>query len=66
MEKRRIKAGDKTLLFKRLGIAEDADINRIKKRFGIKGEAEEEDISGILETKTNIGRKRSRRKVIKE
>ena len=36
MEKRRIKAGDKTLLFQRLGIAEDEDIERLKKKFGIK------------------------------
>lgn len=65
MEKRRIKAGDKTLLFKRLGIAEDEDIDRIKKRFGLK-DVEEDDISGELQSKTNIGRKRSRYKLAKE
>ena len=65
LEKRRIKAGDKTLLFKRLGIADDEDIDRIKKKFGIK-EEENEEIASVLESKTNIGRKRSRRKVAKE
>ena len=66
LEKRRIKAGDKTLLFKRLGIAEDEDIDRIKKKFGIKGEDEEEEISSILDSKSNIGRKKSRYKLRKE
>ena len=66
LEKRRIKAGDKTLLFKRLGIAEDEDIDRIKKKFGIKADAEEENISSLLEGKSNIGRRRSRRKLARE
>ena len=35
-EKRRIKAGDKTLLFQRLGIADDQDIDKLKRRFGVK------------------------------
>jgi len=41
MEKRRIKAGDKTLLFQRLGIAEEADIDKIKRKFGIKSKLDE-------------------------
>lgn len=65
-EKRRIKAGDKTLLYQRLGIAEEQDIDRLKKRFGVEGKLEEQNIEEVLEGKTNIGRKRSRRKVLQE
>lgn len=36
LEKRRIKAGDKTVLFAKLGIAEEEDIDRLKRRFGVK------------------------------
>lgn len=65
-EKRRIKAGDKTLLYQRLGIAEEQDIDRLKKRFGVEGKLEEQNIEEVLEGKTNIGRRRSRRKVLQE
>ena len=34
-EKRRIKSGDKTLLFQRLGIADDQDIDKLKRKFGV-------------------------------
>ena len=40
-EKRRIKAGDKTILFQRLGIAEEEDIDRLKKKFGVKTKMDE-------------------------
>ena len=65
-EKRRIKAGDKTLLFSRLGIAEEKDIDALKKKFGVKSALDEQNIEEVLEGKTNIGRKRSRRKVAQE
>jgi len=65
-EKRRIKAGDKTVLFQRLGIAEEEDIDKLKRRFGVKSKADEENIDEVLENRTNIGRKRSRRKVANE
>lgn len=65
-EKRRIKAGDKTLLFQRLGIAEDEDIEKLKKRFGVKTKVDEQNIDEVLESKSNIGRRRSRRKLAQE
>ena len=40
-EKRRWKAGDKTVLFQKLGIADDNDLDKLKKRFKIKNEDEE-------------------------
>jgi hypothetical protein len=40
-EKRRLKAGDKTVLFQKLGIADDNDLDKLKKRFKIKNEDEE-------------------------
>lgn len=65
-EKRRIKAGDKTILYQRLGIAEEQDINRLKKRFGVEGKLAEENISEVLEGKSNIGKRKSRRKLLQE
>jgi len=66
MEKRRIKAGDKTVIFQRLGIAEEEDIDRLKRRFGVKSKQDEQNIDEILESATNLGKKRSRRKVANE
>ena len=65
-EKRRIKAGDKTILFQRLGIAEDQDINRLKKKFGIKSKLDEQNIEEILDERSNIGKRKSRRKILQE
>jgi len=65
-EKRRIKAGDKTILFQRLGIAEEEDIDKLKRRFGVKTKADEENIDEVLENASNLGRKKSRRKVANE
>lgn len=64
LEKRKIKAGDKTLLFHRLGIAEESDINKLKKRFGIQSSIDnEENINEIIDGKSNIGRRKSKRKL---
>ena len=62
-EKRRIKAGDKTILFQRLGIAEEEDIDKLKRRFGVKTKLDEENIDEVLETKSNVGRRKSKRKL---
>jgi hypothetical protein len=62
-ERRRIKGGDKTLLYTRLGIAEESDIDVLKKKFGVKNVLDESNIDELIDEKTNIGRKRSRRKV---
>ena len=62
-ERRRIKGGDKTLLYTRLGIAEESDIDVLKKKFGVKNVHDESNIDEMIDEKTNIGRKRSRRKV---
>lgn len=62
-EKRRIKAGDKTILFQRLGIAEEQDIDKLKRRFGVKTKLDEENIEEVLETKSNVGRRKSKRKL---
>lgn len=43
-EKRRIKGGDKTILYHRLGIADEGDINKLKKKFGVSGKLEEQNI----------------------
>jgi hypothetical protein len=40
-EKRRIKGGDKTILFSKLGIIEDSDIDKLKKKFGVKSKLDE-------------------------
>ena len=63
MEKRRIRGGDKTLLFSRLGIADESDIDKLKKKFGIKTQEEEENIEEVLETRSNVGRRKARRKL---
>ena len=63
-EKRRIKAGDKTILYQRLGIAEDQDINRLKKKFGVKSKLDEQNIEEILDERSNIGKRKSRRKIL--
>ena len=65
-EKRRIKAGDKTILFQRLGIAEEEDINRLKKKFGVKSKMDEQNIDEILDERSNIGKRKSRRKIMQE
>ena len=63
LEKRRIRGGDKTLLFSRLGIADESDIDKLKKKFGIKTQEEEENIEEVLETRSNVGRRKARRKL---
>jgi hypothetical protein len=60
LEKRRVKGGDKTVLYQKLGITEEEDITKLKRRFGIKTVLDEQNIEEILETRTKIGRKRSR------
>jgi len=65
-EKRRIKAGDKTVLFQKLGIAEEEDIEKLKRRFGLKNKGDEENIDEILDSKSNLGKKKSRRKLANE
>lgn len=61
-EKRKLKSGDKSVLFSKLGIASEADINRLKREFGISGEIEldHNNIDQVLEGATKLGRKRSR------
>ena len=54
------------MLFQRLGIADDSDIDRLKKRFGIKTKEDEENIDEVLESATNLGRKKSRYKLKNE
>lgn len=63
LEKRRIKAGDKTILFQRLGIAEESDIDKLKKRFGVKTGIDEQNIDEVLENASNIGRRKNKRKL---
>ena len=65
-EKRRIKAGDKTVLFQKLGIADEEDIDKLKRRFGVKSKQDEENLDEVLASKSNLGKKTSRRKIANE
>lgn len=59
-EKRAIKSGDKTLLYQRLGLLEDADIQQYQSKFGIKNEQmSSENLTEALADKTLLGKKRS-------
>lgn len=62
-EKRRIKGGDKTILYHKLGIAEEADIERLKKKFGGVSALDEQNLEEVLEGRSALGRKKSRRKL---
>lgn len=62
-EKKRVRSGDKTVLFQRLGIAEEEDIDKLKKKFGVKGKMDEENIDEVLSGVSLIGRKRYKRKI---
>jgi hypothetical protein len=48
-----------------LGIADDNDIEKLKKRFKVKNE-DEEEIEDHLLTQSNIGKKKSKRKLAQE
>jgi hypothetical protein len=50
-ERRRIKGGDKTLLYTRLGIAEESDIDVLKKKFGVKNVLDESNIDELIDEK---------------
>lgn len=65
-EKRRIKAGDKTVIFHKLGIIEEEDINKLKRKFGIKTKEDENNIDEILDSKSNVGRRKSKWKLQNE
>lgn len=65
-EKRRVKAGDQSILFSKLGIADDEDIERLKRRFGIKQFEDDDNIDELLEGKTMLGKKKTKRKLAKE
>ena len=67
-EKRKIKSGDKSILFSKLGIASEQDIDKLKSEFGIAKnvEIDVDNIDEILENTTKIGRKKSRFKLRNE
>ena len=62
IEKRKIKGGDKTLLYERLGLLEEKDLKQYYAKYGIKQEniddqaALEEELAG----RTKLGRRKSK------
>lgn len=59
-EKQAIKSGDKTVLYEKLGLLEERDLESYYAKFGIKKGAvsNEADLAEELVGKSNIGRKR--------
>ena len=49
-----------------MGIAEEEDIDRLKKKFGVKSKLDEQNIEEILDERSNLGKRKSRRKLRQE
>lgn len=62
MEKRQLKAGDKTVLYEKLGILDESDLKVYQKKFGVKADQmdDEEALSATLADKTIIGKKKGK------
>ena len=59
-EKQAIKSGDRSILYERLGLLEEKDLNSYYSKFGIRKEevADENQLAEELMGKSNIGKKR--------
>ena len=53
-------------MFQKLGIADEEDIDKLKRRFGVKSKQDEQNIDEVLASKSNLGKKTSRRKIANE
>lgn len=51
IEKRKLYSGDKTILYEKLGLVEESDIEKYKKKLGLKnlGILDEEDVDSAVE-----------------
>lgn len=67
IEKRKIKGGDKTLLYERLGLLEEKDLKQYYAKYGIKEDniADHEQLQEDLEGRTKLGRRKQRSRFAK-